>query len=47
MVIHPVRRRIVSMLILLRNAGLVAAASTLTLSFVGLENADEELWRIV
>ena len=37
----------VSILILLRNAGLVTAASTLTLSFVGLENADEELWRIV
>jgi uncharacterized membrane protein YgaE (UPF0421/DUF939 family) len=37
----------VSILILLRNAGLVTAASTLTLSFVGLENADEELWRIL
>jgi len=37
----------VSILILLRNAGLVAAASTLALSFVGLENADDGLWRIV
>jgi len=44
---HPVRRRIVSILILLRNAGLVTAASTLALSFVGLENADEGLWRIL
>jgi hypothetical protein len=44
---HPVRRRIVSMLILLRNAGLVTAPSTLALSFVDLENADDGLWRIV
>ena len=44
---HPVRRRIVSILILLRNAGLVTAASTLALPFVGLEDADEGLWRIL
>jgi hypothetical protein len=35
------------MLILLRNAGLVTAPSTLALSFVDLENADDGLWRIV
>jgi hypothetical protein len=44
---HPVRRRIGSILILLRNAGLVTAASTLALSFDGLENADEGLWWIL
>lgn len=36
-----------SILILLRNAGLVTAAPTLALSFDGLENADEGLWRIL
>ena len=34
---HPVRRRIVSLLMLLRSAGLVTAASTLMLSFVNVE----------
>ncbi len=34
MVGHPVRRRIISLLMLLRSAGLVTAASTLMLSFI-------------
>ena len=34
---HPVRRRIISLLMLLRSAGLVTAASTLMLSFVNVE----------
>ena len=35
---HPVRRRIVSLLMLARGAGLVTAASTLMLSFVNVED---------
>ncbi len=36
---HPVRRRIIMILMLLGNAGLVTAISTLILSFVGTEQA--------
>ncbi len=38
---HPVRRKIVSFLILLRNAGFVTAGSALVLSFVGVDNTAE------
>jgi len=42
---HPVRRRIVMVLMILRNAGLVTAISTLVLSFVGTESPTEGLRR--
>lgn len=44
---HPVRRRIISWLILLRSAGLVTAASSLVLSFVNVQGTDEGLMRFV
>lgn len=42
---HPVRRRIVMLLMLLQNAGLVTVISTLVLSFVGDVSATQALWR--
>jgi len=42
---QPVRRRIVMIMMLLRNAGLVTAISTLVLSFVGTETSTETLRR--
>lgn len=42
---HPVRRRIAMILMILRNAGLVTAISTLVLSFVGAASAEEGLTR--
>lgn len=42
---QPVRRRIVMVLMLLRNAGLVTAISTLVLSFLGTETGAEALRR--
>jgi hypothetical protein len=42
---QPVRRRIVMIMMLLRNAGLVTAVSTLVLSFVGTETGTETLRR--
>lgn len=44
---HPVRRRIISWLILLRSAGLVTAASTLVLSFVNVSATGEGLMRFL
>jgi hypothetical protein len=44
---HPVRRKIINWLIFLRNAGLITAASTLVLSFVSVEQADQGLWRFL
>jgi hypothetical protein len=44
---HPVRRQIVSSLMLLRSAGLVTAASTLMLSFAAVEERDQGLLRLV
>lgn len=41
---HPVRRRIVLFLMLLGNAGFVAAVSSLILSFVGQERDAGEFW---
>lgn len=42
MVRHPVRRRIIMLLMLLGNAGLVTAISSLLLSFVNLTEAEAE-----
>lgn len=42
---HPVRRRIISWLILLRSIGVVTAGSTLILSFVDVENTQSGLMR--
>ncbi len=44
---HPVRRRIIEWLIFLRSAGLVTMASTLVLSFVGVEQLGEALERFL
>ena len=44
---HPVRRRIISLLMLLRSAGLVTAASTLMLTFVNVEERGEGLERLL
>ena len=44
---HPVRRRIVSLLMLLRSAGLVTAASTLMLPFVAVEDRGQGLLRFL
>lgn len=43
---HPVRRRIVMYLMVLRNAGLVTAVSSFLLSFTGAENTPETLRRV-
>jgi hypothetical protein len=43
---HPVRRRIISGLILMRNAGLVTMASTLVLSFMNVEDRSSGLLRL-
>lgn len=45
MVAHPVRRRIVMLLMLLQNAGLVTVISTFILSFVGTGSTAEVLQR--
>lgn len=44
---HPVRREIVSLMMLLRSAGLVTAATTLMLSFVSVEQQAEGLTRFL
>ncbi len=44
---HPVRRRIIMLLMLTGNAGIVTAISTLMLSFIGTSNAERmtgQLW---
>lgn len=43
---HPVRRRIISVLMLLRSAGLITAASTLVLSFVNVGENEAGLLRV-
>ena len=49
MVNHPIRRRILLLLMLLGNAGLVTAVSYLILSFINLNQPGSSglLWRIV
>ncbi len=44
---HPVRRRIVSLLMLLQSAGLVTATSSLILSFTNLEQGQDGLLRLL
>ncbi len=44
---HPIRRRILLLLMLLGNAGIVTAVSTLILSFVDVNAALPLVWRIV
>lgn len=44
---HPVRRRIIMLLILLGNAGLVTVVSTLILSFLGSEGASDNVQRML
>ncbi len=44
---HPIRRRILMLLMLLGNAGVVTAVSSLILSFINLNQADSLVWRIV
>jgi hypothetical protein len=44
---HPVRRQIIGLLMLMRSAGLVTAASTLMLSFVNVEQRDQGLERFL
>lgn len=44
---HPVRRRILLMLMLLGNAGIVTAVSTLIISFVNFDGTTALAWRIV
>lgn len=44
---HPIRRRILLLLMLLGNAGIVTAVSSLLLSFVNLNGSGTLVWRIV
>lgn len=44
---HPVRRRIIQLLMLLGNAGVVTAASTLILSLVGTDGHGPDPWAMV
>jgi hypothetical protein len=44
---HPVRRQIISLLMLLRGAGLVTAASALMLSFIAVEDRGQGLLRLL
>jgi len=44
---HPVRRRIISLLMVARSAGLVTAASALVLSFVGAEDSEQTTFRLL
>jgi hypothetical protein len=43
---HPVRRRIIMLLMILRNAGIVTAVSSLILSFVNTLQSEEGLMRL-
>lgn len=44
---HPVRRRIIGLLMVIRSAGLVTAASTLMLSFVNVEERGQGFLRLL
>lgn len=44
---HPIRRRILLLLMLLGNAGVVTAVSSLILSFVDLNSSGAMLWRVI
>lgn len=43
---HPVRRRILLMLMLLGNAGIVTAVSTLIVSLININRSDTLIWQI-
>jgi hypothetical protein len=43
---HPIRRRILLLLMLLGNAGIVTAVSSLIISFVSLERSGSLVWQI-
>lgn len=44
---HPVRRRVLLLLMLMGNAGIVTAMSSLIISFVNMEGTHPLIWRIV
>jgi hypothetical protein len=44
---HPVRRRIVTLLMIARSAGLVTILISVMLSFASLESDSQRLWRLV
>lgn len=44
---HPIRRRILLLLMLMGNAGIVTAVSTLILSFIDINSTMPLVWRIV
>ena len=44
---HPVRRRIIMLLMFIRNGGIVTIVATLVLSFVNVEGSEQGLWRLV
>jgi K+/H+ antiporter YhaU regulatory subunit KhtT len=44
---HPIRRRILMLLMLLGNAGIVTAVSSLIVSFVSTNKTDSLLWQLI
>lgn len=44
---HPIRRRILLLLMLLGNAGIVTAVSTLIVSFININRSDVLIWQVV
>lgn len=44
---HPIRRRILLLLMLLGNAGVITAVSSLIISFVNTRESDSMLWNVV
>jgi hypothetical protein len=44
---HPVRRRILMLLMLLGNAGVITAVASLILTFTDIDSASASLWRIL
>ena len=44
---HPIRRRILLLLMLLGNAGIVTAVSTLIVSFINIDRSGPFVWQIV
>lgn len=44
---HPVRRRVLIFLMILGNAGIITAVSSLILSFAGVQEEKDVIWRIL
>jgi hypothetical protein len=44
---HPVRRRVLILLMILGNAGIITAVSSLILSFAGVQQEKDILWRVL